>query len=263
MNPLPRISIITPSLNQADFIEETILSVLDQDYPDLEFIVMDGGSTDATLEILQKYQHRLTWSSEADRGQSHAVNKGMRRATGEVLAFLNADDLLEPGALLAAGRYFADHPHAAWLTGKCTIIDPEGREIRKWITAYKNFWLRFHSYSVLQVLNDISQPATFWRRSVVEELGMLDEELTYTMDYEYWLRIGRAHKLHVLRRPLAFFRLHPASKSGSRFGQQFAEELTVCRRYASPFLVWLHRLHNALILAVYRMKLRQHSGDAA
>ncbi|MCD4672777.1 MAG: glycosyltransferase, partial [Anaerolineaceae bacterium] len=166
MKPLPRISIITPSFNQADFIETTILSVLGQEYPHLEYIVVDGGSTDGTLDILRKYETQLTWSSEEDRGQAHAINKGLARAGGEVVAFLNSDDVYAPGALLATGEYFAAHPGAWWLTGKCAIVDDQGCEIRKLITAYKHFWLQFRSYGVLQIMNYISQPATFWRRSL-------------------------------------------------------------------------------------------------
>ena len=256
MKPLPRISIITPSYNQVDFIETTLLSVLEQEYPDLEYIVMDGGSTDGTLDILRKYEDRLQWVSETDRGQAHAINKGLACASGEVTAFLNSDDVYTPGALLSVGRYFVEHPEAQWLTGKCNIIDESGHEMRKSITAYKNFWLGFRSYGVLQVLNYISQPATFWRRGLLAQVGSLNEDLRFTMDYEYWLRIGKQHRLHVLRQGLAGFRLYAASKSGGGYEEQFAEELAVCRRFASPVTVQLHRLHNALIVGVYRWQRR-------
>ena len=256
MMPLPPISIITPSYNQADFIETTILSVLEQDYPALEYLVMDGGSTDGTLDILRKYEDRLTWMSEPDHGQGHAINKGLARASGEVVAFLNSDDVYAPGALLAVGEYFAQHPEAHWLTGRCSLIDESGHEMRKSITAYKHFWLAFRSYRVLQVLNYISQPATFWRRELLEEVGGLDEDLRYTMDYAYWLRVGDRYRLHALRQRLAGFRLYAASKSGGGYEEQFAEELAVCRRFASPLAVNLHRLHNALILGVYRVQRR-------
>lgn len=256
MKPLPRISIITPSYNQVDFIETTLLSVLEQEYPDLEYIVMDGGSTDGTLDILRKYEDRLQWVSEPDRGQAHAINKGLALASGEVTAFLNSDDVYTPGALLSVGHFFEEHPEAQWLTGKCNIIDESGREMRKSITAYKNFWLGFRSYGVLQVLNYISQPATFWRRRLLAQVGSLNEDLRFTMDYEYWLRIGKQHRLYALRQGLAGFRLYTASKSGGGYEEQFAEELSVCRRFASPVMVQLHRLHNALILGVYRRQRR-------
>ena len=128
--------------------------------------------------------------------------------------------------------------------------------MRKAITAYKHFWLGFRSYSVLQVLNCISQPATFWRRGLLDEVGRLNEDLRYTMDYEYWLRIGQQYHLHVLRQRLAGFRLYAASKSGGGYEDQFAEELAVCKRFARPVLAQLHRLHNAMILGVYRMQRR-------
>lgn len=250
--PLPRISIVTPSYNQADFIEDTILSVLEQSYPDLEYIVMDGGSTDGTLDVLRKYESRLTWISQKDDGQAQAINAGLAKASGDVLAFLNADDTYLPGALLAVGEYFAAHPEAGWLTGKCRIVDQTGREFRRWIAAYKHFWLHTRSYAILQVLNYIAQPATFWRREVFARIGGLDESLQFTFDYDYWLRIGRHQRLHVLTGQLAAFRLYPSSKSGSRFEEQFVEELQVCRRHAPPFMVWLHKLHTYGILGVYR-----------
>ena len=114
---LPRISVVTPSYNQGNFVEETIQSVLDQGYPNLEYIVMDGGSTDGTLDILRKYEKRLVWKSERDRGQSDALNKGFRMASGDIFSFINSDDVYEPGALHKVGRFFVDHPQASWLTG--------------------------------------------------------------------------------------------------------------------------------------------------
>lgn len=255
--PLPRITIITASYNQADFIEETLLSVLEQDYPHLEYIVMDGGSTDGTLDVLRKYAGRLTWNSQKDDGQAQAINTGLAKANGDVLAFLNADDLYQPGALLKVGEYFAAHPEAGWLSGRCSIVDQTGCEFRRGIATYKHFWLRTRSNAILQILNYIAQPATFWRHEVFSRVGGLDESLQFTFDYDYWLRIGRGQRLHVLPDYLAAFRWHPSSKSGSRFEEQFAEELIVCRRYATPFRVWLHQMHTQLILKVYR---RQAAG---
>ncbi len=248
---LPKISIVTPTLNQASFIEATIQSVLDQGYPDLEFIVMDGGSTDGTIDILRKYEKHLTWFSGKDRGQSDALNKGFRMTSGEILAFINSDDAYEPGALRKVGIFFATHPHAEWLTGKCRVIDPRGREIRRLITAYKNFWLFFKSYNALLIVDYISQPATFWRRELIDRAGPFDESLHFSMDYDFSLRIGKLTRLWVMDDYLARFRIHPASKSGL-IRDHFNTDLSIARRYAhSKLQIILHRLHNQVIILSY------------
>jgi glycosyltransferase involved in cell wall biosynthesis len=250
---LPRITVITPSYNQGEFIGQTIESVLSQRYPDLEYIVMDGGSNDETIGILERYNGELDWGSEPDRGQSHAINKGLYRMTGEVVAFLNSDDVYEPGALLRVGEYFARHPQASWLTGRCRVIDQDGREIRRAITLYKSLWLCLKSYRALLILDYVSQPATFWHRRVIERVGFFDETLNYAMDYDYSLRVGHLFRLHVLHACLAAFRLHATSKAGSSARAQMDVDLEVAKRHtASPILRSLHRLHNAMIVATYR-----------
>jgi glycosyltransferase involved in cell wall biosynthesis len=251
---LPRITVITPSYNQGEYIERTIQSVLSQDYTDLEYIVMDGGSTDETVSILEEYERSLSWVSETDRGQSHAINKGLKRATGEVIAFLNSDDTYEPGALKKVGEFFASTPQAAWVTGQCRNIDSSDREIRKVVALYKNLWLRLHSYTALQVLDYVSQPATFWRREVVDKVGPFDESLRYAMDYDYSLRVGRHYKLWVLHEYLANFRIHSTSKAGSSANAQMDADLEIARRHvSSPLLRGLHALSNALIVMTYRL----------
>lgn len=248
---LPKISIITPSYNQADFIEETILSVLEQGYPRLEYFVMDGGSNDGTVDILKKYGKHIQWISQKDRGQSDAINRGFRRASGEILAYINSDDRYEPGALLAVGEYLREHPQAFWVTGKCRNIDPQGHEVRKLVREYKNFWLSLRSYKILLVIDYISQPATFWRRLVIDQIGFFDESLHFTMDYDYSLRVGRLFKLWVVDSYLASFRIQPGSKS-RRFRDHFNADLETARRYTNSKLVYdLHRLHNAMIVCIY------------
>ncbi|MBN1439938.1 MAG: glycosyltransferase [Anaerolineales bacterium] len=248
----PKITIVTPSLNQARFISRTIESVVNQNYPSLEYIVMDGGSTDDTVTILRRYSGQLTWKSEKDLGQSHAVNKGLRSACGDVVAFLNSDDIYDPGALLTIGKYFSEHPEAAWVTGRCRNIDPEGRVIRKWITCYKNFWLWVNSQRILKIINFISQPATFWRRSVMEKIGYLDENIHYAMDYDYWLRIGRLYPLHIIWKNLACFRIHPNSKAGSSANKQFDSEMEIARRHInSHMILGLHEIHRMLTVGIY------------
>ncbi len=248
---LPKISVITPSYNQAGFIEETIQSVLDQGYPNLEYLVMDGGSEDGTVEILRKYEKCLQWTSGKDRGQSDALNKGFRQATGEILAFLNSDDRYEPGALRIVGDFFADHPDAHWVTGRCRVVDVRGHEIRKLVTTYKNFWLWIRSLQVLKVIDYISQPATFWRRSVIDKVGLFDEDLRFSMDYDFSLRTAQHFSLWVIDAYLAAFRIHPDSKS-HLIREHFNTDLSIASRYTSSgVLRRLHRLHNALIVTLY------------
>lgn len=245
----PKISLITPSYNQAHFIEATIQSVHEQNYSNLEHIIVDGGSTDGTLDILKKHEGVINWTSEPDLGQSNAINKGLRQATGEIVAFLNSDDLYEKETLHTVGKYFREKPDTMWLTGKCRNIDKNGNEIRINIRNYKNFWLRTGSYKVLQVLNYISQPATFWKWDAMQRVGYLNESLYYTMDYEYWLRLGRQYPLHVCNEYLARFRIHQRSKSGTTVYRQFDEELQVASMYSKGILLGLHRIHHYISIA--------------
>lgn len=258
MKSLPRISIVTPSLNQDRFIERTIRSVLNQEYPDLEYIVVDGGSSDETVNLLKQFGNKIQWISEKDRGQSHAINKGLARCTGDICGFLNADDLYEAGALRRVGGYFSEHPEGVWMTGRCRIIDSDDREIRRPITAYKNFWLRLGSYRVLNVLNYISQPATFWRRRLMDEEGFFREDLFYGMDYDFWLRIGKKHPLGTIPRYLASFRVHASSKTGATAFRQFDElwEIVKCH-CESRFLLGLHRWHQRVENLIYQWMLER------
>ena len=252
-SPFPKITVITPSFNQGQYIEQTIRSVLDQGYPFLEYLVLDGGSTDQTPEILRRYQGRLTFISESDRGQTHAINKGLAMATGDILCYLNSDDQLAPKALEKVGSFFLNHPECAWLTGRARIIDGDGREILKLITCYKNTWLLIHSPSVFAVLNYVSQPSTFWRRSLTDRIGIFDESLHYAMDYDYWLRLMQVEKLWVLQDYLALYRVHAESKGSTGAALHFSEELQVARRNIPVRgLLGLHAMHNRLILWVYK-----------
>ncbi len=252
MGKRPRISIITPSFNQAEFIGSTIESVLGQGYPDLEYIVVDGGSTDGTVEILKKYGSKLRWVSEKDRGQSDAINKGIRMSTGEIVAYLNSDDVYEQGALKMVAEYFSSHPGAMWVTGRCRIIDVNGREMRPLITAYKNYFLRRYSYNALLVTNFISQPATFMRRGLFDEFGLFAVHHHRVMDYDFWLRVGGKYRPGFIDAYLASFRVYLQSKTSSSFKDTFRQELDVSRKYSHSRVVnALHYLNYAGICAAY------------
>ena len=228
-----KISIIIPSYNTADFIEETIQSILSQNYPNLECIVIDGGSTDGTLDILKKYESEIVWVSEKDRGQSDAINKGLRVASGDVYACLNADDLYESDCFQKVAEFFEKSPTVKWVYGKCRIINENGLEIRRPITSYKNFWQKRYSYNRLLILNFIAQPATFWRKELTDEIGLFDVNQHLMMDYEYWLRAGTKYSPGFIDHYVAKFRLHPHSKSATKFSTMTREALSVARKYAS------------------------------
>jgi glycosyltransferase involved in cell wall biosynthesis len=250
---LPSISVVTPTYNQAQFIAQAVESVRDQRYPKLEHLVIDGLSTDTTLEVLAPYADDLVIVSEADSGQTEAINKGLRQASGDVICWLNSDDYLLPGALQAVGEFFAAHPDVSWVTGDGVIVDIDGRPIQGPVRTYKQALRRFPPSVYLGLANSIVQPATFWRRSVHEELGYLDESLHYTMDYDWWLRLLSTGRPGKLDRAMCGFRIHDASKSGSLYQQMLEEDYQTFRTHnPSRVLGAAHRAHNALILAAYR-----------
>ena len=207
-SPWPRVSIVTPSYNQAQFIEETIRSVLLQGYPKLEYIVIDGGSTDESVDIIRKYEEWIThWVSEPDRGQSHAINKGWLRATGEIIAYLNSDDTYEPRALANAALAIQAHPEWGMVYGDCALIGEMSQRVGYWKA-------REFDLQDLLFVNRIGQPAVFVRRFALERVGYLDENLHMVMDRDLWLRIGLAFPVGSLPgQHLANHRIHEHAKT--------------------------------------------------
>ena len=250
-----RISIVTPSYNQGRFIRRTIDSVLDQrgDF-ELDYRVFDGGSTDNTIEILKSYGDRIQWISERDRGQIDAINKGLRAVDGDIVAFVNSDDVLLPGALDRAARAFAANPGVEWVHGRCVIIDEHDREIRKLISLYKHFRCRHHSFTNLLTENYVSQMTAFWRRSVHAEIGYLDESLKLAFDYDLFLRLARRGDPIYFDEPIACFRMYDTSKSGAGYAEQVEEANAIASRYApgDPWTRARMRAKAAAIVNVYR-----------
>ena len=251
---LPRITIVTPCLNAADTLEECLASVRAQEYPELEHVVVDGGSTDGTLELLEAAEG-IRFVSEPDEGRPDAANKGVRMATGEVIAFLNADDRYEPGALRAVGGAFADRPDAMWLTGYCRIIDGAGEEIREPVTRYKNFLLRRFSFPLYLTQNFVSDPATFVRRVALDAVGPLDNRYRISHDYDLWLRVARRWPPVVLERYLSSFRMVEGTLSMAGFERQFREHEAVARLRGKGHRlpVMANALISRLIVLVYRL----------
>ena len=222
----PRISVITPSFNQAPFLERTLRSVLDQNYPNLEFIVIDGGSSDGSVEILKKYESQLAyWVSERDQGQSHALNKGFARATGEIVGWLNSDDLYSPDTLAYVGKWFAEHPQHDLFYGGLYLIDGDDR-IQNAVWAGTD-----DPRYTFRVSLDVHQQSLFWRRELMERAGMIDESLRFSMDLDFIIRLllhGRAGRT---RRYLGMFRLHDAAKTATIVEQSWRENELIYERY--------------------------------
>lgn len=246
-----------PSYNGVNFIERAIKSVVEQDYPNFELFIKDGESEDGTLNIIKfyakKYPKKIKWVSQKDNGQSAAVNYGISKVDGDVVAWLNCDDIYKPGALKAAAKYFSDNPKVMWAFGKCDIIDSDDKEIRSLITSYKNFWMERYNYQILLILNFISQMGVFWRKEVHEQVGLLDPKQFYVMDYDYWLRFGKVYKPGFINKYLASFRIIPSSKSSSGFIKQFQDELNISKKYTdNSLIIFLHKLHIKLITSTYK-----------
>jgi glycosyltransferase involved in cell wall biosynthesis len=252
---MPKISIITPSYNQAKFLEETVESVLSQVVDvETEHIIIDGGSTDGSVDYLRSQGGKVKWISEKDKGQADAVNKGVRMATGDIIGWLNSDDVYLPGALQAVSDHFRTNPDCRWAYGRCRIIDSSGKEQWKWITQYKNMRLRKFTYSKLLRENFISQPAVFFRKALFIEAGMLNTELHYAMDYDLWLRFAHRSPAGVINRYLSDFRRHGASKSEQGFREQFFEQYRVARKYNPSFFNRaVHRFNIFKIITSYRI----------
>jgi len=251
---LPLVSVITPSFNQAGYLERTIQSVLAQDYPRIEYIIVDGGSTDGSLEIIQRYEDRIaSWSSAPDLGQTDAINKGFERAQGEILCWLNSDDTFRPGAIREAVSFLQAHPEYGMVYGIAYYIDEEDCILGR-------FPMGQISYAQLRRGgNAIAQQASFFRKRVWDMVGPLDPSFYYAMDWDLWVRIAAVTPIRFVPRPWANFRLHGGSKSiteanrcwpemvrvhfregGSRFSIIYAKYLL--RRMVEPLMPLRMRL---------------------
>ena len=230
----PLVSIITPSFNQADYLEATIRSVLEQDYPSLEYIIIDGGSTDGSTEIIQRHANWLAyWISEPDQGQTEAINKGFSHARGEILAWLNSDDTYQPGAVREAVVYLQNQPEVGMVYGDANLIDQVGNVIGKFPARQTDYPRLRRGYV------HIPQQAAFFRASLWRQVGPLDPTFFFAMDYDLWVRLARLAPLRYVPRPWANFRLHPGGKTVAADDRCWPEMLRVHYRDGGSWFSWL------------------------
>jgi len=227
----PLVSVITPSFNQARYLEATIRSVIGQDYPRIEYIIVDGGSTDGSVDVIKKYQDKLSWwVSEKDKGQTDAINKGFNRAKGEILAWINSDDTYNPGAMGEAVKYLVNHPEVALVYADCNFIDEEDRIIGKFNSAQTDIRRLRRGYV------HIPQQTMFFRAKYWKELGPLDPSFYFAMDYDLWTRIAaHAPFKYLAGKTWANFRLHTSGKTIAADDRCWPEMLRVHYRDNGSF----------------------------
>ena len=227
----PKFSIITPSFNQARFIEATIRSVLEQDYPNVEYIIMDGGSLDGSVEVIERYSDKLaSWVSEPDDGQTDALNKGFGRATGEIFAWINSDDTYEPGVLQQVAEYFDQHPEVGLVYGEANFIDEVGNQIGRFPAGQTNYNLLRSGYV------HVPQQAAFFRADLWRQVGPLDPDFFFAMDYDLWVRLAKVSEVRYLPGKVwANFRLHTQAKTIAADDRCWPEMLKVHYRDGGSF----------------------------
>lgn len=210
----PKISVITPSFNQGKYLERTILSVINQKYPNTEYIIIDGGSTDSSVKIIKKYKKYLTyWVSEKDQGQADALNKGFSKATGEILCWLNSDDIHFPWTLSLVSQFFQEYKSLQWITGQAVSINTEDVIVRTGIQTGKVKNLIERGFYHGKALGFIPQEGTFWKRNLWKKTGSFIDNKTYAMDFALWKRFANHAPLVTVEAPLGAFRINPQQKT--------------------------------------------------
>lgn len=230
---VPRISVITPSYNQAQYLEETIWSILLQEYPNLEYIIIDGESSDMSVDIIRKYEPYLHyWVSEKDNGQSQAINKGFKRATGDIIAWINSDDLYLPGTLAAVADFFRNNPHVSVAYGETLIVDDQSNTLWSYGRGTPGGYIGLDDWVTFWWKEcPAGQQGIFFRRELLNKVGYLDEQMHYCFDYDYWLRIAESEKFYYLPKVLAKFRIHSDSKTSNYKSGFIKEGLASSKRY--------------------------------
>lgn len=248
---VPKISIIIPSFNKVDYIRSTLLSIVSQKYPNLEVIINDGGSTDGTIKIIQEFSNKypkiFSLVSKKDKGQTDAINKGCRKAKGDIIAYINADDLYNKNTFQEISTFFINNPNCYWVIGFGNIIDSKGKIISKLVTKYKNLLINFNSHNALLMVNYISQPSVFFSRSAYKKFGPFIGTDKYILEYDFWLKLGRIQMPGIIKKNLSSFRLTTNNISSTFYNELLNLDYKIVTRCTNNiFILIFHRLHNYL-----------------
>lgn len=244
----PKISIVIPSFNKVKYIAGTLDSIFEQKYPNFEVIVQDGRSTDGTLEIIKKYAKKykeLKWESKKDKGQLDAINKGLKKTKGDIITFINADDLYRKNAFVEVAKVFNNNPEAIWFAGRGSVIDCKGREIAKSVVWYKNFLLSLNSRFYLLITNYLMQPSVFFTKKAYKKYGPLTGNKNFVTEYDFWLKLSDIQMPIVVDKYLSKFRIEKSTKTKKMSGNLLNEDRKVVAKYTkNPLILFLHDLNN-------------------
>ncbi len=258
LNNYPKISIVVPAYNKAKYIEQTLQSIIDQDYPNLEVLLFDPGSTDGTLEIIKEQINRhpkiFKLFYKQDKGQLDAINQGFQASSGKIIAYINADDAYLPNAFKKVVTFFTNYPQHKWVVGYCNIIDSHNRTISPFVTQYKNLLLRWNSFLGLLLVNYINQPAVFLSKQTYVDFGPFTGNEKYILEYAMWLKLGQKEMPGILKTNLASFRLIPDSISATQYQELLLhDDYEIIKSYTkNPLLLGIHQLHNYVRIGLLR-----------
>jgi len=245
----PKISVVIPSFNKVKFIKKTLDSIIDQKYSNIEVIIQDGGSTDGTLEIIKSYQNKyqkiIKLESKKDNGQLDAINTGFKKATGEILTYINADDLYDGNVFEVVSGYFLENPKSLWFAGKGKVINEKGAEIAKLATWYKNFLFFINSKLCLFITNYLMQPSVFLTREAHQKYGPFTGTTNFVMEYEMWLKLAKLKMPCLINKNLTKFRIEANTKTKKMSDKLLAEDEKIVMKFTHNIVILtLHRLHN-------------------
>jgi len=249
----PKISIVIPSYNKVRFIGQTLSSIFNQNYPNLEVIIQDGGSTDGTVDIIREFakKNKIIWVSKKDNGQLDAINKGFKKATGKILTFINADDVYAKESFYQVVKAYKNNSNALWFAGKGTVINSKGMEIAKSVTLYKNLLLSLNSRYWLLTTNYLIQPSVFITKKAYKNLGNFTGTKNFVMEYDSWLKLSKKQMPVIINKDLSKFRIESATKTKTMSKDLLNEDWKIVNRYTkSSIILTMHKFNNLTRLIV-------------